>query len=183
MKKLAITLAAALIGSMMSVSAQTTDRMVPVGCPVKQPCPVVEPCEKPCAPVCECPEEDLCAMKQKFLDERSALYRKLCLSANQITQAKCIDEKYFAEIHPLKEYCKKEKSKLKDMECKKACEADIKAQKSKVKDLKNQIKEKKKAYKEAFMCILNECQKKEYKKMKKEKCKEPKKAECDCDCK
>lgn len=178
MKKLAITLSAALMCSMLNASAETMQRIVPVGCPLKQPCPVAQPCEQP-APVCE---DECAAKKQMFMDKRCALYKKLCLTQNQVTQAKCIDEKFFDEICPLKECYKKEKCKLKDMECKKACEADIRAQKLRVRDLKKQIKAKKNAHKEAFMCLLNECQKKEFKKIKDEKCKTEKKIDCDCGC-
>ena len=51
------------------------------------------------------------------------------------------------------------------MECNNACKSDIKCQKEKVRDLKNQIKAKERAHKDAFMCILNDCQKKDYKKI------------------
>lgn len=181
MKKLAITLCALMTCSVMSVCAETIQKIIPVGCPVKEPCAV----EKPCAPTCNCScsQEELAVKRQEFIDKRCCLYKKLGLSQQQVLQATCVDEKFFEEMHPLKECCKIEKAKLKDMECKKACESDIKAQKEKVRDLQKQIKAKKKAWKESFMCILNECQKKEYKKMLKDKKKCGHKVECDCDCK
>lgn len=167
----------AMMCSIMSVCAAPSP-VVPVGCPLKEPCAT----EKPCPTTCEQPylEEDMCTIKQRFLDKRCDLYQRLCLSDSQIEQAKCLDEKFFADFYPLKKcYCD-EKRKLKEMECNKACDKDIKCQKEKVRDLKKQIKEKKKSYKANFMCILNECQKKKFKKMKKDKCKN-KKDECACE--
>ncbi len=200
MKKLAITLTAAMVCSVMSVCAQTN---VPVACPVKSsPCQVKQPCncnpcEKPeckdgCTPKCDCgcntapvfnSCEELQAWKTKYFEKRCTIYTRLALTQEQRVKAKCIDEKFFDEIAPLKMCLKQEKAKLKQMKCDKKCTNDIKAQKEKIKDLKSEIKDKKKQHDKCFEEILNNCQKDSYKKMKKEKCKEHNKPKCECGCK
>lgn len=193
MKKTAITLAAAMLCSVMSVCAApssvptcnylTTDSLVPVGCPVKQPCAEQKaPCavEQPCPTCgkkdCTCDSapvfnscEEVQAWKIKFFEKRSQLYTKLCLSQEQRVKAKCIDEKFFDEIAPLKMCCKQEKAKLKEMECKKCSWSDKRAQKEKIKDLKAEIKDKKNEHKKCFMEILSQCQKDDYKEFTKGK--------------
>ena len=66
--------------------------------------------------------------------------------------------------------CKKEKAKLKEMECEKCSWRKTKEQKQKIKDLKSEIKDKKKQHKKCFEKILNDCQKQQYKKMKDKTC-------------
>ena len=56
------------------------------------------------------------------------------------------------------------------MQCKKNCRNDIKCQKEKIKDLKAEIKDKKKQHKKCFEKLLNDCQRKNYKEITKNKC-------------
>lgn len=207
MKKLAITLSAAMLCSVMSVCAAPTSPVTPVNCPVKaSPCPLKpqsEPCAKPCEakvkpcdscaktecePKCEpapvfntC--EEIQEWKIKYFEKRCDIYSKLGLSQEQRVKAKCVDEKWFDEIAPLKMCCKQEKAKLKEMECKKCSRKDIRAQKEKIKDLKAEIKDKKKQHKECFTALLSQCQKDQYKTLSKEKCKKHDSDKCDCGCK
>ena len=195
MKKLisraSVFVTAAMLCTAMNVFADPY-AIVPVGCPVQgAPCAQNQPCNcgKPECPKCcdsapvfnSC--EEIQAWKIKFCEKRACLYDKLCLTQEQRVKAKCIDDKYFDEIAPLKMCCKQEKMKLKEMECKK-CKWKVKhEQKQKIKDLKSEIKEKKKEHKECFMQILTSCQKDKYKELMKDKCKKHKKAKCECCCK
>lgn len=195
MKKLAITLSAAMLCSVMSVCAAPSS-VIPTSCPVKSStCPLQKPCntcEKPeckndCAPKCDpapvfntC--EEIQCWKTKYFEKRCKTYTELGLTQEQRVKARCVDEKFFDEIAPLKMCLKQEKAKLKEMKCKKCCKEDIKAQKEKVKDLKAEIKDKKKQHEKCFEELLNSCQKTSYNKMKKDKCKEHKEPKCDCDC-
>lgn len=192
MKKLAITLSAAMLCSVMSVCAAPSDSFIPVGCPLKTPCSVEKPCDSCAKP--ECPKvcdpapvfnacEEIQEWKIKFCEKRVCLYDKLNLNQEQRVKAKCIDDKWFDEIAPLKMCCKQEKAKLKEMECKKCKWSEIREQKNKIKDLKSEIKDKKKQHKECFMAILNKCQQDKYKELMKDKCKKHKESKCDCDCK
>lgn len=188
-KKLAITLSTAMLCSVLSVHAAPSST-VPVGCPLKStPCKTEKPCDpcvkpEPCdaAPVFNACEE-IQQWKIKYCEKRVCIYDKLKLTQEQRVQAKCIDDKYFDEIAALKICCKKEKAKLKDMECKKCSWKDKHEQKQKIKDLKTEIKDKKKEHNECFMKILNNCQKDEYKKLMKDKCKKHCEPKCDCGCK
>lgn len=180
-------LAAILLCTSVSAFAAT----VPVACPMgAEPCPVQQPCsEKTDCPKCadtapifnSC--EEIQAWKLKFCEKRAKLYDELCLSQEQRVKAKCIDDKFFDEIAPLKLCCKQEKAKLKDMKCKKCSWKDRHEQKQKIKDLKSEIKEKKKQHKECFMNILTCSQKDKYKTLMKDKCKKHKKPKCECGCK
>lgn len=202
MKKLAITLTAAMVCSVMSVCAEPNS-IVPTACPISQsncqsqqscgcnPCEKQE-CKKECDPKCECNSnsapvfnscEEIQAWKTKYFEKRCNIYTNLGLSQEQRVKAKCLDEKFFDEIAPLKMCLKQEEAKLKDMKCKKCCKADIKCQKEKIKDLKSEIKDKKKQHEKCFEELLNSCQTTTYKKLKKEKCKEHKKPKCECGCK
>ncbi len=172
MKKFAVTFLGVMICSVMSVCAEPSN-YVQIGCPLNQPCAKQQPCEPPCA------VEDECTMKEKFWTKRAALYKQLCLTEAQCQQAKCIDEKFFTDFYPLKKCYKEEKCKLYQMECSNACSSDIRCQKKKVRALKKQIKEMKKNHKDNFKCILNDCQKKQFRKIKDKKCKEVK-VECPC---
>lgn len=184
--KTTVTLVAAMVCSVMTVCAAPTS-FVPVGCPVKQPCCTEKPCEScnPCdsceKPKCEAAPvfescEEVQNWKNKFFEKRCELYTKLGLSQEQRVKAKCVDEKYFDEYAALKICCKQEKAKLKDMECKKCSWHDRHEQKQKIKDIKCEMKDKKRQHKECFMDLLSCCQKSQYKKLTKEKCK------CACDC-
>lgn len=202
MKKTAITLAAAMLCSVMSVSAAVSSNgsfspvpVVPVACPVSspcaeaQPCPVEQTCVQPQAP-CEkkepCPTcgktdctcdsapvfnscEEIQAWKLKFCEKRAEIYNKLCLNQEQRVKAKCIDDKFFDEIAPLKMCCKQEKAKLEQMKCQKCSWSAKRAQKEKIKDLKSEIKDKKNQHKKCFMEILSQCQKDKYKELTKDK--------------
>lgn len=197
MKKTAITLAAAMVCSVMSVSAAVSSGsalspvpVVPVACPVSSPCaqpeqPCVQP-QMPCAENQPCPTcgktdctcdsapvfnscEEIQAWKLKFCEKRAQIYTKLCLSQEQRVKAKCIDDKFFDEIAPLKMCCKQEKAKLKEMECQKCSWSSKRAQKEKIKDLKSEIKDKKNEHKKCFMEILSQCQKDKYKELTKGK--------------
>lgn len=185
--KAAITLAAAMLCSVMSVCAAPSS-FVPVGCPVKQPCPVENPCN-PCEkPKCETAPvfnacEEIQEWKVKYCQKRACIYDKLNLTQEQRVKAKCIDDKFFDEIAPLKVCCKQEKAKLKEMECQKCSWSEKRAQKEKINDLKSEIKDKKKQHNECFKEILNKCQKEEYDKMMKDSCKKHKEPKCDCGCK
>ncbi len=181
MKKIAIAILGALICASSAVFAAPAENMVPVGCG----CPANAPCAQSCPTPCQCTDNDPCEAKKAFMERRCCIYKEICLVESQIKQATCIDEKFFDEIYPLKICHCQEKCKLEQMECNNACKSDIKCQKEKVRDLKKQIKAKERAHKDAFMCILNDCQKKDYKKickkMKKEH-KEKKTGWCDCNC-
>ena len=193
-KKALITLTAAILCSTMSVYAQETVSsvpVVPVACPVQgAPCEKHQPCNcgKPECPNCNqaapvfnsC--EEIQKWKLKFFEIRGCLYDKLCLTQEQRVKAKCIDEKFFDEIAPLKMCCKQEKAKLEDMKCKKCSWSDKREQKQKIKDLKEEIKDKKKQHKECFMQILTCAQKDKYKALMKNKCKKHKKPKCECGC-
>lgn len=189
MKKLAITLSAAMLCSVMSVCAAPSS-VIPVGCPLKaEPCKTEKPCDpcvkpEPCdnAPVFNACEE-IQQWKLKYCEKRVCIYNKLKLTQEERVKAKCIDDKYFDEIAALKMCCKKESAKLKEMKCKKCSWKEKHEQKQKVKDLKNDIKDKKKEHNECFMKILNKCQKDEYKKLMDEKCKKHGEPKCDCECK
>lgn len=177
MKKLSITLcAAAIMCSIMSVQAEVvpTPNTQPTETIAQCPQQVCDKCKKT---ECECPKtpvvntcDELQAWKIKFFENRCKIYTQLALTQEQRVKAKCIDEKYFDEIAPLKICCKQEKAKLKEMQCKKNCKNDIKAQKEKIKDLKAEIKDKKKNHEKCFLEILNDCQKSSYKKLAKFKC-------------
>lgn len=177
MKKLAITLSTAMLLSTLSTYASTNVPVVPVGCPTKSPCQQEQPCN-PCetdgypAPVFNSCTE-LQEWKTKFFAKRCDIYSKLGLSQEQRIQAKTIDERFFDDIAPLKICCKTEKEKLKQLECQKCSWSAKREQKEKIKDLKAEIKDKKKQHKECFEKILNDCQKKQYKKLTKNK-------GCDC---
>lgn len=170
MKKFAIMLSAMILCSIAGIASANE---VPVGCPVNKPCPCVK--EKPCKD-CEgkyeddCLCGDPCESKSEYFTKRCDTYKKLGLSQTQTTQARALDEKYFGEIYSLRKCYQDAKRELEKMQCEKACAADIDNQKERVKDLKQQIKDKKKAYYDDFLCILTDCQKKDYKKMKKCKC-------------
>lgn len=195
-KKLAITLSAAMLCSVLSVCAEPSS-VVPVGCPLKsQPCQT-SPCEdktpcncgKPDCPKCcdTAPVFNSCAeiqeWKTKYFAKRCEIYTKLGLSQEQRVKAKMVDEKFFDEIAPLKMCCKQEKAKLKEMECKKCSWSEKKEQKEKIRDLKSEIKDKKKQHNECFEKLLTQCQKEEYKKLKKDKCSKHHEPKCDCSCK
>ena len=189
-KKLAVTLSALLVCSSMSVLAEPSSLFVPIGCPVNNSCEKQAPCETPeqekCAEKCNpVPVFDSCDELQKIKDEycekRACLYDKLCLSQEQRVKAKCIDDKFFDIIAPLKLCCKMEKAKLEEMMCNKNCSLKQKReQKQKIKDLKAEIKDKKKQHEECFMKLLTCEQKEKYKELKKNKCQKKKKSKCGC---
>ena len=184
MKKLAITLSALMLCSVMSINTSKAD-IIPVGCALQSsPCQSSEAacensqpcnCKKPDCPKCcdsapvfnSC--EEIQEWKIKYFEKRCEVYTKLGLSQEQRVKARNVDEKFFDEIAPLKMCCKQEKAKLKDMECKKCSWRDKREQKQKIKDLKSEIKDKKKQHKECFEKLLNQCQKDTYKKLDKHK--------------
>ena len=182
MKKLAITLSAAMLCSVMSVCAETS-AVVPTACPLQQKqecqnnCSSEQTCNcgKPDCPKCcdnapvfnSC--EEIQQWKIKYFEKRCEIYTKLGLSQEQRVKARTVDEKFFDEIAPLKVCCKQEKAKLKEMECKKCSWKDKREQKQKIKDLKSEIKDKKKQHRECFEKLLNQCQKDTYKKLDKNK--------------
>ena len=67
--------------------------------------------------------------KIRFFEQRCEIYKQLNLTQEQRIKAKTIDEKFFDDIAPLKLCYNQEKTKLKDMQCKKNCRNDIKCQK------------------------------------------------------
>ena len=188
MKKLAITLSAAMLCSVLSVCAAPTETTTPVNCCPQQttqcqaPCATQQPCTcgKPECPNCagQAPVfnscEEIQEWKIKYFEKRCELYTKLGLSQEQRVKARTVDEKFFDEIAPLKVCCKQEKAKLKDMECKKCSWKEKREQKQKIKDLKSEIKDKKKQHRECFEKLLNQCQKDTYKELSK------KHKGCDC---
>ena len=191
-KKMAFT--AAAVAMMCTLTNLCTEAMpvIPVGCPVQgAPCAKQQPCNcgKPECPRCNesAPVFNSCEevqdWKLKFFEKRACLYDKLCLTQEQRVKAKCIDEKFFDEIAPLKMCCKQEKAKLEDMKCKKCSWSAKREQKQKIKDLKSEIKDKKKQHKECFMQILTCAQQDKYKALLKDKCKKHKKPKCECGCK
>ncbi len=184
-KKLAITLSAAMMCSIMSTYAAPMSSTIPVGCPLQQsaPCQNTTQCEdqtpcncgKPDCPKC-CEKapvfnscEEIQEWKTKYFEKRCEIYTKLGLSQEQRVKAKTVDEKFFDEIAPLKMCCKQEKAKLEEMKCKKCSWKSKREQKQKIKDLKSEIKDKKKQHKECFEKLLNQCQKDAYKKLSKHK--------------
>lgn len=189
MKKTAITFSLAMMCSIMSVNAAVVPEqdysgvfIVPITtsatpCFQKQvPCSAKEPCSKCGKTDCNCASvpvfnscEEVQAWKIKFCEKRTQLYSKLCLTQEQRVKAKCIDDKFFDEIAPLKICCKQEKEKLKEMKCKKCSWSEKRAQKEKIKDLKSEIKDKKKEHKKCFTEILTQCQKEKYKELAKDK--------------
>ena len=201
MKKTAITLCAAMMCTIMSASAAPTPSMsipspsvasiVPVTCPASSPC--ATPCEQKKEPCCEkkkepCPTcgktdcncnstpvfnscEEIQAWKTKYFEQRCEIYTNLGLTQEQRVKGKCIDEKFFDEIAPLKMCCKQEKAKLEKMKCQKCSWRSKHEQRQKIRDLKSEIKDKQKDHQKCFMQILNQCQKDKYKKLtKKDKC-------------
>lgn len=196
MKKTAITLCAAMLCSILSVHAAPVPSsstsipspsqasIVPIVCPSSSPC--AQTCEEkkdPCPTCgktdCSCGSapvfnscEELQAWKTKYFEKRCEIYTKLGLSQEQRVKGKCIDEKFFDEIAPLKICCKQEKAKLEKMKCEKCSWSAKREQRQKIRDLKSEIKDKQKDHKKCFMEILNQCQKDEYKKLTKgDKCK------------
>lgn len=187
MKKFAITLSAVLAITVSSQAFAYTKissippvpEFVPVSCPLNtqtqkqncDPAPVFSSCE------------EVEQWRLHYFEKRIKLYAKLCLTQEQRIKAKCIDEKFFDEIAPLKMCKKQEEKKLNDLKCKKGCKDNIKAQKEKIKDLKAEIKDKKKQHDCSFEAILSKCQKETYKELMKDKCKKHKKPKCECGCK
>ena len=196
MKKTAITLCAAMLCSILSAQAAPVPSsstsipspsqasIVPIVCPSSSPC--AQTCEEkkdPCPTCgktdCSCGSapvfnscEELQAWKTKYFEKRCEIYTKLGLSQEQRVKGKCIDEKFFDEIAPLKMCCKQEKAKLEKMKCEKCSWSAKREQRQKIRDLKSEIKDKQKDHKKCFMEILNRCQKDEYKKLTKcDKCK------------
>lgn len=196
MKKTAITLCAAMLCSILSAQAAPVPSsstsipspsqasIVPIVCPSSSPC--AQTCEEkkdPCPTCgktdCNCGSapvfnscEELQAWKTKYFEKRCEIYTKLGLSQEQRVKGKCIDEKFFDEIAPLKMCCKQEKAKLEKMKCEKCSWSAKREQRQKIRDLKSEIKDKQKDHKKCFMEILNRCQKDEYKKLTKgDKCK------------
>lgn len=177
-------LSAAIVCSAVNVYAYAPTPYVPVGCPVEQPCAKKKDCAKNCdpAPIFNSCEE-IQNWKIKFFEKRACLYENLCMTQEQRVQGKCIDEKYFDEIAPLK-LCKiQEEKKLEEMKCKKCTLKSKREQKQKIKDLKEEIKDKKQEHEECFLKILKCEQQKKYKELKKEKCKKHKQPKCECGCK
>lgn len=191
-KKLAMTFSVVIACSTMNVFAEPSSVFVPIGCPVNKQCETVQPCEAPkkiCPETCEpAPVFDSCdelqKIKDKYCEKRARLYDKLCLTQEQRVKAKCIDDKFFDIIAPLKFCCKKEKAKYEEMKCNKNCSLKQKReQKRKINDLKDEIKDKKKQHEECFTKLLNCEQKAKYNDLKKDKCKKHKKPKCQCGCK
>ena len=178
MKKTAITLCAAMLCSVMSVCANPSS-IVPVTCPVQNaPCAAGQPCNcgQPECPKCNEQKapvfnscEEIQAWKDKYFKKRCDIYTKLGLSQEQRVKARCVDEKFFDEIAPLKMCCKQEKAKLNEMKCQKCSWSAKREQKEKIKDLKSEIKDKKKQHEKCFLELLNQCQKDTYKKLAKNK--------------
>ena len=176
-------LSAAIACSALNVYANIPTPYVPIGCPQEQSCEKKD-CTKNCdpAPIFNSCEE-IQNWKIKFFEKRACLYEKLCMTQEQRVQGKCIDEKYFDEIAPLK-LCKiQEEKKLEEMKCKKCTLKAKKEQKQKIKDLKTEIKDKKQEHEECFLKILNCKQQEKYKELKKDKCKKHKKPKFECGCK
>lgn len=176
-------LSAAIACSALNVYANIPTPYVPVGCPQEQSCEKKD-CTKNCdpAPIFNSCEE-IQNWKIKFFEKRACLYEKLCMTQEQRVQGKCIDEKYFDEIAPLKLCKMQEEKKLEEMKCKK-CSLKVKReQKQKIKDLKTEIKDKKQEHEECFLKILNCKQQEKYKELKKDKCKKHKKPKFECGCK
>ena len=189
LKKVTIALSTLLVCSTTSVFANPSSLFIPVGCPTKTPCQSTQPCEKTkpeCLEKCNQPPvfdscDELQKMKDKYCEKRACLYDKLCLTQEQRVKAKCIDDKFFDIIAPLKFCCKKEKAKYEEMKCNKKCSLKQKReQKQKIKDLKAEIKDKKQQHEECFVKILNCEQKDKYNELKKNKCKKNKKPNCGC---
>jgi len=188
-KKLAVTFSFVMVCSAISVNAEPSSLFIPIGCPVNNTCEKQEPCANP-KPVCpekcnSAPIFDSCdelqKIKDKYCEKRALLYDKLCLTQEQRVKAKCIDDKFFDIIAPLKFCCKTENAKLEEMKCNKKCTLKQKReQKGKIKDLKAEIKDKKKQHEECFIKLLNCEQKEKYRELKKNKCNKKKKAKCGC---
>lgn len=188
-KKMAVTFSFVMVCSAVSVYAEPSSLFVPIGCPVNNSCEKQQPCEMPKQ---DCPEkcnpapvfdscDELQKIKDKYCEKRACLYDKLCLTQEQRVKAKCIDDKFFDIIAPLKFCCKTESKKLEGMKCNKNCTLKQKReQKQKIKDLKAEIKDKKKQHEECFMKLLNCEQKEKYKELKKNKCNKKKKSKCGC---
>lgn len=194
MKKTAITLCAAMLCTatasfavptppMASIPSPSQASVIPIVCPASSPCN--QTCEEkkdPCPTCgktdCNCGSapvfdscEELQNRKTKYFEKRCEIYTKLGLSQEQRVKGKCIDEKFFDEIAPLKMCCKQEKAKLEKMKCEKCSWRAKHEQKQKIKDIKSEIKDKQKDHKKCFMELLNQCQKDKYKKLTKgDKC-------------
>lgn len=190
MKKLAITLSAFVMCSVMGVSAAE----VPVGCPILRttPCAAAPVVRSDCPTAFQAVEESPCQIttpgmtKNDYMAMRCELYKKLCMNQTQALKAQAIDNKYFDEIEQLEQCYVQEKCKLEKLKCAKACREEIKCQNEKVKDLKDRIKKKQGEYCECFKSILTSCQLKDFKKMHKDyDCTCKKKVpnvECQCGC-
>ncbi len=176
-------------------------------CPCNPPAPCCEkpkPCCETPAPCCEtpcpCPQPKCCDDKSKcdcvpnetVIKEESCcypmsqteLFKKVGMDQCQMDKACCLFEKFKCDTAPIKDRLNCEKAKLCEMIKCGASKCEINAQKDKIKCLKKDIKAKWECYEDGLKCLLNKCQLKEYKKIKKEQNKKYKKLfKSNCCCK
>lgn len=179
MKKLALMLALSLCFGITNVAN--------AACPCSHPepkttCKTCKPCEKPCKVKCEvckgCPDLSKC-----WYDQNQEIYNRLKLTCDQRAKADCLYNKYKPRFDNIKDNIKCEKNKLCCLINSCACKDDIHASMDRIKCLKKDIKAEMKDHCKEFECILDDCQRKQYKQIKKEYKKQVKlysKANCWC---
>lgn len=145
--------------------------------PSKQGCPIEKPCDKKPLPPKMSREEAKQKFEEHMAQKRESFYKELCLTPEQKAKAEALDAKTKAEVKPLMKKVGEEQMKLRDLIDKKACAADIKAQKAAVRAARKDVNAKMKAHKDAFKALLTCEQQKKYDELKAKKRAEHKKFE------
>lgn len=206
MKKLSVTLA--LLASFVAIPTLANDSfttiskgsqqtaMCPCQKPCGNPCESTNPCQKhncdcqneckePCSPCdnskCKidkgCPDVNNCWERQ-----RDEIYCRLKLTNSQLCQVKQVDEKYAQTFNCLINNINDKKQKLCSLgNC--GCSSEKKCLEDEIKSLNNEFKEKFAQYHKEIECILTDCQKKQYRQIKREynkQIKKNKKTNCSC---
>lgn len=168
-------------------------------CPIKQqpcktPCAQEKPCQKPCDKPCDkpslvktvedCMDSSPCkaCCEEYFHKKYMEMCRKLCLTKAQQCKADELYNCMKTELKPIKDRARCEQEKLCTMIENDACGADIRTQKKCLKETKKEFKETMKNFDKEFRCILDKCQLKEYKKMRRAEKRKMKKFADNCPC-
>lgn len=136
----------------------------------------------PCKPKCDvckgCPDLSEC-----WTTQREKIYQRLKLNCNQLEKARCLDNNYKNKFDNIKDEMKCQKDKLCDLINACACKDDKQMVKDRIKELKKDMKSNIKCYDKDFKCILDKCQMKQYRQIKREykkQMREYRKAGCWC---